>query len=86
MTRVKDIRKKFELMNRFGDYVTDKTGVKTIEIINASFEADEPYIIREPNEDYIKREIEWYQSKSLNVNDIPGLQIIYVSTIMFVWS
>ena len=72
MTRVKDIRKKFELMNRFGDYVTDKTGVKTIEIINASFEADEPYIIREPNEDYIKREIEWYESKSLNVNDIPG--------------
>jgi thymidylate synthase len=72
MNIVKDIRKRFELMKRFGDYVTDKTGVKTLEIINASFEATEPFIIRKPNEDYIKREIEWYESQSLFVNDIPG--------------
>lgn len=25
-----------------------------------------------PNEDYIQRELEWYKSMSLNVNDIPG--------------
>jgi thymidylate synthase len=72
MNRVSDIRKKFNLMNRFGDYVIDKSGAKTVEIINASFEADEPFIIREPNEDYIKREIEWYESQSLYVDDIPG--------------
>ena len=72
MNMVRDIRRKFGLMKRFGDYVTDKSGVKTIEIINASFEANEPWIIREPNEDYIKREIEWYESQSLFVQDIPG--------------
>ena len=55
-----------------GKFVTDKTGVKTIEIINASFEADEDYILRPPNTSYIKRELEWYESQSLNVDDIPG--------------
>ena len=53
MNRVRDIRKKLGLMHRFKDYVIDKSGVKTVEIINASFETDEPYIIREPNKDYI---------------------------------
>ena len=54
------------------DFVTDKTGVKTIEILNASFIADQPSIIGKVNEDYVKRELEWYKSQSLNVNDIPG--------------
>ena len=27
---------------------------------------------KEPNEEYIQRELEWYLSESLNVNDIPG--------------
>ena len=49
-----------------------KTGVKTIEIINASFFAYQDAIFGTPNQDYIERELEWYKSKSLNVNDIPG--------------
>lgn len=53
-------------------FVTDKTGVKTIELVGTSFVANEPYIFGLPNEDYIKRELEWYNSCSLNVNDIPG--------------
>ena len=53
-------------------FVTDKTGCKTIEIINASFEADKDFILRPPNRDYIKREIDWYESQSLKVEDIPG--------------
>ena len=44
---------------------------KTIELQNIQFEVDKPWIVREPNEDYFKRELEWYQSESLNVNDIP---------------
>lgn len=48
----------------------DATG--NISIIAASFIADKPYIIREPNQDYIQRELQWYLSESLNVNDIPG--------------
>ena len=52
--------------------VIDKSGVKTIELFAACFEADEDYIFGLPNEDYIRRELEWYESQSLNVNDIPG--------------
>ena len=55
--------------NRF---VVDKSGVKTIEIINASFIADEEALFGTVNQEYVARELEWYRSKSLNVNDIPG--------------
>lgn len=48
------------------------TGSTTIEIINASFIADEDSIFGEVNWDYVRREEEWYDSMSLNVNDIPG--------------
>lgn len=47
-------------------------GTKTLEIIGASFIADEPTIFGSVNNDYVKREEEWYYSQSLNVNDIPG--------------
>lgn len=70
--RVVHVREQFRLLKKFEDYVEDKTGVKTLEIMNASFIADEPTIFGKPNEDYIKRELEWYESMSLNVNDIPG--------------
>lgn len=53
-------------------FVTDKSGVKTIELIGCSFKADEPAIFGEPNQDYVERELEWYESKSLYVKDIPG--------------
>lgn len=45
---------------------------KTLEIQNAHFEVDKPWIVREPNYDYYRREEAWYLSQSLNVNDIPG--------------
>lgn len=53
-------------------FTTDKTGAKTIEIIGASFIADEPSIFGEPNTDYIERELDWYDSQSTNINDIYG--------------
>lgn len=70
--KVQHIRQ--DLIDQFeqGKFVTDKTGVKTVELIGASFIADEPGIIREPNSDYVSREIEWYNSMSLYVADIPG--------------
>ena len=45
MLKVQDIRDHFigELMD--SNFVTDKTGVKTIEMIGATFEADEPTIL-----------------------------------------
>ena len=54
------------------DFRVTKDGVKTIELQGIQFVADKDYILREPNYDYAKREIDWYESQSLNVNDIPG--------------
>lgn len=69
---VKDIQSKFVWNYRNEMFVTDKTGVKMLEIPAASFLCTEPAIFGAPNEDYIEREIEWYMSQSRNVNDIPG--------------
>ena len=43
----------------------------TIEMKGASFIASEPALFGDPNE-YIRRELKWYESMSLNVQDIPG--------------
>lgn len=71
-TYVGNIRNSFYQKLVKEEYVTDKTGVKTLEIMNASFIADQPAIIGKVNEDYVERELAWYKSQSLNVNDIPG--------------
>ena len=67
-----DIRNEFLTAYQYGRFTTDKSGCKTLEILGASFIADEPSIFGEVNEDYVARELEWYLSQSLNVNDIPG--------------
>lgn len=69
---VNNIRRIFEDKLEKQEFVIDKTGVKTVEIINASFLADQPAIFGTVNEDYVQRELKWYKSMSLNVNDIPG--------------
>ena len=74
---VKDIRQFF--IDELNDeaYTVDKTGQKTIELIGASFIADEPSIFGTPNENYINQELEWYESQSTNIYDInkeSGLQ------------
>jgi thymidylate synthase len=70
--RVKDIRDLIIEKYKNKEFVIDKTGQKLVEILGATFNADEDYIIRETNFEYAKREIEWYESQSLNVYDIPG--------------
>lgn len=67
-----DIFNEFKEKYRKRDFRISKSGSKTIEIQNAHFTCDKDYIIREPNYDYAKREVEWYINQSLNVNDIPG--------------
>jgi thymidylate synthase len=67
---VSDIRKHFVNELEAERFTTDKTGQKTIEIIGASFHADEPAIFGTPNEKYIQAEIEWYESLSTNIYDI----------------
>ena len=72
--QTKDIRDQFIDLYNKKDYVTDKTGVKTLEIVGASFTADEASIFGTPNYEYIKNEIEWYISQSLYVDDSVRLQ------------
>ena len=72
MLKVNDIRNQLLEKYQNNDFVIDKSGSKLIEIVGASFEVDEPIIFGEENKDYIEREIKWYMSMSLNVNDIPG--------------
>lgn len=72
MNRVSDIRAKLIQKYKNQEFVIDKTGVKTIELIGESFIVDEDWIIRPPNYEYIERELAWYKSQSLYVEDIPG--------------
>jgi len=69
---VNSIRERFQYLKSIEYYVTDKTGVKMLEIINANFIADESAIFGKVNQEYVNREIAWYESMSRNVNDIPG--------------
>jgi len=70
LNNVNDIRQFF--IDELNDeaFTIDKTGQKTIELIGASFIADEPSIFGTPNLDYIKKEIAWYESQSTNIYDI----------------
>lgn len=63
--------RKFTTVNREAS-MTGLVGNSTIEIIGASFIADEDSIFGNVNWDYVEREEQWYDSMSLNVNDIPG--------------
>jgi len=69
---VQNIRSTFQEALFNEDFVIDKTGVKLLEIVGASFIADEDAIFGKVNYDYVEREIEWYNSQDLNVNAIPG--------------
>lgn len=71
MTRVRDIRRALvdEYLRLRRDGLLDG---RMVELVGTSFEADEPGILRPPNEEYIARELKWYLSHSLYVDDIPG--------------
>ena len=70
MITIEAVREYFrnELYN--DNFTEDRYGGKTIEMIGASFIADEPAIFGKPNLDYIDAEIKWYESESTNITDI----------------
>jgi thymidylate synthase len=70
MLNCDDIKFNFATKLQNEEFVIDRTGAKTIEMIGASFLADKSTIIGAPNQEYIKAEIEWYMSQSVNINDI----------------
>lgn len=67
---VNDIRNHFisELKNE--NFTIDRNGSKTIELLGASFLADEPAIFGEVNHEYVNAEIKWYMAQSTNINDL----------------
>lgn len=69
---IKEIRQYFVEQYKNKNFIVDKTGVTTLELVGASFCADQPSIFGEVNDDYIQRELDWYLSQSLYVKDIPG--------------
>lgn len=68
--RTFDIREAIAKKYKRSEFITDKTGAQTVEIIGASFIADRPAIYGEVNEEYVQRELSWYNSQSLYVKDI----------------
>ena len=72
MMNVNDIRNYFKSELAAERFTTDKTGAKTIEMLGASFIANEPSIFGTPVKSYIDAELAWYESGSTNINDIHG--------------
>ena len=68
MNTTRDIAKTFINSLKNEEFVIDRTGQKTIEMLGATFLADEPAIFGTPNESYIEIEKAWYESQSTNVN------------------
>jgi len=52
---ITELRNYFVNEYKSQNFVTDKTGVSTLELVGASFEANEPSIFGELNDDYIDR-------------------------------
>lgn len=67
MQRVNDIREQIARKFLNHDFVGN-----TVEIIGATFLADEPAIFGEINHEWNQREVQWYREISLNINDIKG--------------
>mgnify|MGYP003293286366 CR=1 FL=1 len=72
MKTTEDIKQLLKQKYENNDFRILKDGTKTIELQNIQFVADKDYILRKPNYEYAHRELNWYLSQSLNVNDIPG--------------
>ena len=73
MITIEAVREYFRNELYHENFTEDRNGGKTIEMIGASFIADEEAIFGTPNDEYIDAEIEWYDSQSTNINDIPYL-------------
>lgn len=70
---LQEIREEFKRLKDSNSITIIGKDTKTLEIVNADFEVKpgETSIFGEVNE-YVERELEWYKSMSLNINDIPG--------------
>ena len=70
MLKTAEIKNKLRQKYEDENFVLDRSGCRMVEIMNCHFIADQPYILRKPNSDYILKELDWYVSESLNVHDM----------------
>ena len=68
MIRTQEIKHEFINLK----YIDCKSEDGNYEILNASFVADEQTIFGKLDSNYIKRELEWYMSKSRYIKDMKG--------------
>jgi len=74
------VREYFKQQLKEKKFVLDRSGCSMIELIGASFIADAPAIFGTPNQDYIDKEIAWYDSMSTNIYDMPTPPKQWVAT------
>lgn len=65
-----DIKNIFIEKYKNKEFTRGRGGYDMIEIIGASFIADAPTIFGTPNQDYITKEINWYEKQSTNIYDL----------------
>ena len=68
---VADMRKAFALM--YMHNVHDRHPEGMLELLGASFHADEASIFGNPNKEYMVAEVDWYDSQECNVNKLNDL-------------
>lgn len=69
MLKCKDVKELFQ------DHYKNGTGISsgTVEEVSLQFEADQPYIFRKPNQEYIDAEIQWYNTEDRSVDTLAGI-------------
>lgn len=76
-----NVRQMFAELYEKGVFVTDKTGVKTLEILNAQFVAGEHVIFGKIDDTYLKKEVDWYDSQIQNISAMdPPVPALWKST------
>lgn len=71
MQTIEDIRLKF-LRKYTNNDIISRNGTEIVELVGESFKANEDTIFGELKTSYIEKEIKWYESQSLHVQDIEG--------------
>lgn len=73
---VRDVRRSFA--KAYANWhQAGRPDIPTLEIIGASFHANEPTIFGKENPEYVRKELAWYDSQSRNVNDLEDTPAIW---------
>lgn len=63
-----EIRQELSRQWAHGKYIVDKSGCKMVELIGANFLADEETLFGKIDYKYIQKELDWYNSMSLDIS------------------